>query len=234
MKQTCQCVLLALALLLAGTLAFPAIAEETLGPNMRVVNCKKDVSLRENPSRKAKRLLSVPLGAEVLAWLDGGAEGEADDFLFCEYRGRTGYILREYLAPIAEDYDTGLGFSFQYNPYRMRPDQTRSGSGKSVLVEWIGYEDTPAYMELMLPEVFQGDPWEYMAVNTDYTDSFTTVSGANVTGGSRANEDYTLSMGFYIITQGDSTLLALTTCPTELDEIVDSDFHTVLQGVSFR
>ncbi len=222
-----------LLILLAALFICACCAEETLGPNMRVAHCKKDVSLRAKPSRNAKRLAKVPLGAEVLAWTDGGGEGEADDFLACEYRGKTGYILREYLEPIAEEYDTGLGFSFRYNPYRMRPDPSASESGKSVTVTWIGYEDTPAYMELMLPEAFPEDPQTYMEANTDYTDTFTTQSGATVTGGTKASADYTTSLGFYIVTQGNSTLLVSTACPTELDEIVDSDFRVVLTGISF-
>ena len=222
-----------LLILLAVLLACACLAEETLGPNMRVVNCKKDVSLRATPSRSAKRLAKVPLGAEVLAWTDGGGEGEADDFLACEYKGKTGYILREYLEPIAEAYDTGLGFSFRYNPYRMRPDASMSESGKSLQITWFGYEESPAYMELMLPEAFQEDPQAYLTANTDYTDTFTTQSGATVTGGTKASDDFMTSFGFYIVTQGDKTLLAATTCPMELEEIVDADFRTVLTGISF-
>ncbi len=227
--------LLLLVVLLVGVFAGACLAEEqTLGPNMRVVKCKEFVSLREEASTKAKRLLKVPLGAEVLAWMDGGNEGEAENFLYCEYAGLAGYILEEYLEPIGETYDTGLGFSFLYNPYRLQPDPTMSESGKSILITWFGYGEEPGYMELMLPEVFAEDPQAYLEANTDYTETFTTVSGAVVTGGTRANEDYTLSYGFYIVRQGNNMVLACTTCQTQMDEIVEPDFLNVLKCLSFE
>ena len=66
------------------------------GPNMRVVNCKSWVSLRETASASAKRLAKVPLGALVLA--DPGA-GEINGFILCVYRDQEGFILAEYLEP---------------------------------------------------------------------------------------------------------------------------------------
>ena len=225
-------ILLTLTVLLAGIL-LSGLAEETLPPNMRVVNCKTDVSLREKPSTSARRLARVPLGAEVLAWTDGGDEGEAEDFLPCEYQGRQGYILREYLEPIAQEYDTGLGFSFRYNPYRMEPEPSMSESGNSLLIEWIGSEEGPAYLEILLPQVFQEDPQEYLAANTDYTETFAADSGAVVTGGCKTSEDFTLSDGFYIVTQEDRMLLVLTVCSTEIEEIVESEFQNILKTLSF-
>ena len=220
-----------LLLLLTVLFSSFALAEEALSPNMRVVHCKKYVSLREKPSSSSRRLTTVPLGAEVLAWRDGGADGPEDDFLYCEYRGKTGYILREYLEPILKSYDTGLGFSFQYNPNRLNPEPDMSESGKSILVEWIGYEGVPAYLELMLPEVFQEDPQAYLEANTDYTETLTTAFGVEVTGGTKTNEDYTLSYGFYIATGEGQTVLIVTTCPTELDEIADADFQDLLKTI---
>ena len=67
------------------------------GPNMRVANCKSYVSLREKPSKSAKRLAKVPLGASVLAFPD---PDRTDGFLLCVYQDTYGYILSEYLEAI--------------------------------------------------------------------------------------------------------------------------------------
>ena len=67
------------------------------GPNMRVVNCKESVSLREKRSKTSARLAKVPLGALVLAFPDAGDE---NGFLLCMYHNQYGYILAEYLAPV--------------------------------------------------------------------------------------------------------------------------------------
>ena len=66
------------------------------GPNMRVVNCKDYVSLREKPSASSARLAKVPLGAAVLADPYGT---ERDGFVPCYYQDTYGYILAEYLQP---------------------------------------------------------------------------------------------------------------------------------------
>ena len=68
------------------------------GPNMRVVKCKEYVSLREERSTSAKRLVKVPLGAHVLAFPE---YGEDNGFIYCVYNGEEGYILLEYLEPIS-------------------------------------------------------------------------------------------------------------------------------------
>ncbi len=67
------------------------------GPNMKVVNCKSYVSLREKRSTTSKRLAKVPLGALVLAFPE---EGNEKGFLLCTYRDTFGYILSEYLQPV--------------------------------------------------------------------------------------------------------------------------------------
>ena len=64
------------------------------GPNMRVVNCKSFVSLRETRSVSSKRLAKVPLGALVLAFPEAGDE---NGFISCVYHDQEGYILSEYL-----------------------------------------------------------------------------------------------------------------------------------------
>ena len=69
------------------------------GPNMRVVNCKQFVSLRETKSKESKRLAKVPLGAMVLAFPEAGQE---NGFTYCVYHGQEGYILSEYLQPAGQ------------------------------------------------------------------------------------------------------------------------------------
>ena len=67
------------------------------GPNMRVVKCKEFVSLREERSTSAKRLVKVPLGALVLAFPE---YGEENGFIYCVYHDEEVYILAEYLQPV--------------------------------------------------------------------------------------------------------------------------------------
>ena len=70
------------------------------GPNMRVVNCKEFVSLRETRSTSAPRLMKVPLGAKVLAFPE---YGDAKGFIYCVYQGEEGYILKDYLQLIEQE-----------------------------------------------------------------------------------------------------------------------------------
>ena len=74
----------------------PALHKDQ-GPNMRVVNCKEFVSLRETRSTSAKRLAKIPLGALVLAFPE---YGEENGFIYCVYHDEEGYILAEYLEAI--------------------------------------------------------------------------------------------------------------------------------------
>ena len=64
------------------------------GPDTKIVNCKDYVSLRAKRSTSSTRLTKVPLGAMVLAFPEYGDE---NGFIMCEYQGKTGYILAEYL-----------------------------------------------------------------------------------------------------------------------------------------
>ena len=66
--------------------------EETETIMMEVVNCKKCVTLRAEPSKEAKALADVPLGAKVE--YTGVTE---DDFHKVVYDGKTGYVLSNYL-----------------------------------------------------------------------------------------------------------------------------------------
>ncbi len=69
------------------------------GPNMRIVNCKSYVSLREKRSKSSARLARVPLGALVLAYPEYGDE---NGFILCVYQDEYGYILSEYLEPVGQ------------------------------------------------------------------------------------------------------------------------------------
>ncbi len=74
----------------------PIALHREQGPNMKIVNCKDYVSLRENRSKSSARLAKVPLGASVLAFPEAGEE---NGFILCVYHDEYGYILAEYLQP---------------------------------------------------------------------------------------------------------------------------------------
>ncbi len=67
------------------------------GPNMRIANCNEWVALREAPSKNAKRLAKVPLGAHVLAYPEANP---GSDFVYCVYQDQEGYILAQYLEEL--------------------------------------------------------------------------------------------------------------------------------------
>lgn len=69
-----------------------AAAEEYLG-DMIVVNCEEWVSLRDYPSTSAARKVKVPLGETVDDCVRAG-----NGFIYCNYRGISGYILSKYLS----------------------------------------------------------------------------------------------------------------------------------------
>ena len=60
--------------------------------NQMVYNCNEYVSLRADPDSKSERLIKVPLGAIVT-----GCINWPGDFIKCEYKGKTGYIMAKYL-----------------------------------------------------------------------------------------------------------------------------------------
>ena len=59
---------------------------------MTVVNCTTSVSLRETASKQAVKLADVALGEKVRS-----LNHEENGFLWVEYDGQQGYILKEYL-----------------------------------------------------------------------------------------------------------------------------------------
>lgn len=70
---------------------------------MRVVNCEEWVSLRLLPDASSERIVKVPLGAVVEAYY------ENEEFTYCYYDTRWGYIRNEYLAMESAYDPTGLG-----------------------------------------------------------------------------------------------------------------------------
>ena len=59
---------------------------------MRVVNCKKSITLRKTASTDGDEICQIPLGEIVYAVKDA-----ANGFLMVEYNGQRGYALRKYL-----------------------------------------------------------------------------------------------------------------------------------------
>lgn len=90
MKRILAC--LVILCLVLGCL--PAMADQEKAGSMEVVNCNEWVSLREEPSTKAQRLVKVSLGAVV-----SNCVRYSDEWVYAEYDGYAGYILSEYLQP---------------------------------------------------------------------------------------------------------------------------------------
>ena len=77
-----------------------AVLHKDEGPNMRIVNCKSYVSLREERSTESARLAKVPLGETVFAFPE---DTEKNGFVRCVFGEEYGYILTEYLCPVSAD-----------------------------------------------------------------------------------------------------------------------------------
>ena len=90
MKKLICCVL-ALLLCAAGAMA-------EVGSALKVVKCQEYVTLREEPDTGAAALARVPLGARV-----DEIRSAENGFTCVSYRGKTGYVLTEYLQT-SEDY----------------------------------------------------------------------------------------------------------------------------------
>ena len=65
-----------------------------IGAYMKVVNCKKSITLRKKASTKAAEICQIPLGAVVYA-----VKEAANGFYYVEYRGLEGFALASYLKP---------------------------------------------------------------------------------------------------------------------------------------
>lgn len=65
-----------------------------IGAYMKVVNCKKSITLRKKVSTKAAEICQIPLGAVVYA-----VKEAANGFYYVEYRGLEGFALASYLKP---------------------------------------------------------------------------------------------------------------------------------------
>ena len=130
---------------------------------MRVVKCKESVSLREAPSKTSKSLADVPLGAVVLYCSNNEREyayspyrKQVHNFIRCEYDGKEGYILKQYLEPAPE-----------FEPVETRAENREMtwdevvGNGELVL-EWqeLNISVLGAY-EIVEED---GQPWEMLRI----------------------------------------------------------------------
>ena len=96
---------------------------------MRVVWCKEWVSLRAEPSKTARRLAEIPLGAIVYSCTDINSTL----FYRCEYEGMEGYVLKGYLVK-APEYEPPLSSSITI---KMTMDEV-IGNGE-VILDWKDY-----------------------------------------------------------------------------------------------
>jgi len=85
--------LLSTLLVLCLMLSAAALAEYSVGTEVQVVKCSEYVSLRETESTSSKRLAKVPLNATATVLRDEGGT-----FVYVNYNGADGYILRKYLS----------------------------------------------------------------------------------------------------------------------------------------
>ena len=85
-----------LAFAFALLLCFAACAQTP--DTLEIVNCESWVSLRCRPDSASERFAQVPLGAKLRGFYNPDGE-----FSYCEYEGRVGYILNEYLQASADD-----------------------------------------------------------------------------------------------------------------------------------
>ena len=117
---------------------------------MTVINTKDWVSLREKASASSSRLAKVPLGANVSHCVQ-----VSDKFIYCEYKGVYGYILREYLQsneprptarPTATPAPTANPASLRLPVLVASPTQTPAPSG---ITSFDQLPDWPSYTQLL-------------------------------------------------------------------------------------
>lgn len=95
--------LTALLAILLAIAPMAALAEESI--LRHVVNCEQWISLREEPSVNAKRIMKIPLRARVYLYDADKTEG----FVYVYYGGYGGYVLAQYLSKT--DPETGKPFA---------------------------------------------------------------------------------------------------------------------------
>ncbi len=95
--------LLALALCLGLLLSLLPAFAAGVTPIMQVVKCNEYVSLREKPDTKSTRIYKVHLGELVT-----NCSAAENEFIRCEWNGRTGYILAKYLQMTDYKYSDGI------------------------------------------------------------------------------------------------------------------------------
>ena len=96
---------------------------------MKVAHCREYVTLRSEPYKTASAVTRVPLGAVVYNCRSILAK---KSFLYCEYEGQSGYILKKYLDPAPE-------FEPPESSARtvlMTMDEVLGGGDSTVILDW--------------------------------------------------------------------------------------------------
>lgn len=161
MKKTVAILAFALILLLTAC----CLAETTYLGTMMVDNCEEWVSLREEPSKSAKRLEKVPLFAIVT---DAEWAPEYGEFTWCNYDGQLGYILSEYLVPWADpepEDDGEAALDVTLNGLHILGEKGYAGGGEYLLItcedeageqRWFYESKTDDVSEMDRIDVFMG------------------------------------------------------------------------------
>ncbi len=123
------CALACLALLMG---LVPPARAAGVSDVMQVYNCQEWVSLREAPDTNSKRLEKVYLGELVT-----DCKAAANDFIQCEFKGKTGYILYQYLKMT----NFSLGESFPGNQMVVN------------CTEWVSLREAPDTSSKQLAKV---------------------------------------------------------------------------------
>ena len=189
-----------------------------------VANCEEWISLRAEPSTKAKKLAEIPLGARV--WVEPAEDG----FRRCSYLGLSGYALAEYLESAPGDEDVGE----YYEQDSMLFEKLRDGTLK--LEHVTDYEITslviPSEVEGMKVTVIgSGASGEHYDLETvDIPDSVTVIEGDAFY--------YCDSLRRVVMPSGPVLIMDNPfTCCAHLEEIVLASDHPTLKlidGVLFN
>ena len=108
---------------------------------MQVINCNEWVSLRQLPSSKSPQLVKVPLGAVVT-----GCEQVSDKFIACNYDGKSGYIMKDYLGEY-----TGFGDEPGPDVDDPEPEEDLPAEGEEDVNPFLKFSDAaPSWQELTL------------------------------------------------------------------------------------